>query len=167
MRMSRDSYEGMNKLVAMLFDANAVIDNLAYSLDYHYYNRIAEVVHHYVAHAMPALADEVSDQMLKLSARPVRYPIGGYLTDYEEPVDVFKALVETLGNLRQHVRELIEIADLNDDDEVRIFAEEFLMKLLDYVKQSEEWLDAAGKMDANKLNVHIKKYTHFINIDDD
>ena len=38
MRMSRDSYEGMNKLVAMLFDANAVIDNLAYSLDYHYYN---------------------------------------------------------------------------------------------------------------------------------
>lgn len=61
MRMSRDSYEAMNKLVAMLFNANAIIDNLAYSLDYHYYNRIAEIVHHYVAHAMPALADEVSD----------------------------------------------------------------------------------------------------------
>lgn len=134
MRMSKDSYESMNKLIAILFDANAIIDNLAYSLDYHYYNKIANIVHHGVAHAMPALADEVSDQMLLLSARPVRKPIGGYEQDYQTPKEVFVVLVQTMSNVRQYVRDLIETADLNEDDEVRIFAEGFLEGFQKYFK---------------------------------
>ena len=162
MRMSNESYEGMNNLTAMCFNANAVIDNLAYSLDYHYYNRIADIVHHSVAHAMPALADQITDQMLKLSARPVRKDINGYAEDYETPKEVFQVLLQTLEGIRQYTKDLIEIADMNEDDEVRIFAEEFLMHVMCYVKQSEEWIDAASKMDANTLNIHINDYTHFI-----
>ena len=33
MRMSNDSYNSMNTLTSMCFNANAIFDNLAYSLD--------------------------------------------------------------------------------------------------------------------------------------
>ena len=154
----------MNALAAMCFDANASIDNLAYSLDYHYYNKIAEVVHLHVAHIMPEWADLITDQMLELSARPVRLNINGYNKDYEDVKDVFAALLETLIGISSFTKDLIESADMSGDDEVRIFGEEFLMKVSPFSKQAEEWSNAAKIMDPNSLNIHIKDYTHFIEL---
>lgn len=154
----------MNALAAMCFDANASIDNLAYSLDYHYYNKIAEVVHLHVAHIMPEWADLITDQMLELSARPVRLNINGYNKDYEDVKDVFAALLETLMGISSFTKDLIESADMSGDDEVRIFGEEFLMKVSPFIKQAEEWSNAAKIMDPNSLNIHIKDYTHFIEL---
>lgn len=154
----------MNALAAMCFDANASIDNLAYSLDYHYYNKIAEVVHLHVAHIMPEWADLVTDQMLELSARPVRLNINGYNKDYEDVKDVFAALLETLMGISSFTKDLIESADMSGDDEVRIFGEEFLMKVSPFIKQAEEWSNAAKVMDPHSLNIHIKDYTHFIEL---
>ena len=154
----------MNALAAMCFDANASIDNLAYSLDYHYYNKIAEVVHLHVAHIMPEWADLITDQMLELSARPVRLNINGYNKDYEDVKDVFAALLETLMGISSFTKDLIESADMSGDDEVRIFGEEFLMKVSPFIKQAEEWSNAAKVMDPHSLNIHIKDYTHFIEL---
>lgn len=164
MRMSNKSYNNMNALAAMCFDANASIDNLAYSLDYHYYNKIAEVVHLHVAHIMPEWADLITDQMLELSARPVRLNINGYNKDYEDVKDVFAALLETLMGVSSFTKDLIESADMSGDDEVRIFGEEFLMKVSPFIKQAEEWSNAAKVMDPHSLNIHIKDYTHFIEL---
>ena len=164
MRMSNKSYNNMNALAAMCFDANAIIDNLAYSLDYHYYNKIAEVVHLHVAHIMPEWADLITDQMLELSARPVRLNINGYNKDYEDVKDVFAALLETLIGISSFTKDLIESADMSGDDEVRIFGEEFLMKVSPFIKQAEEWSNAAKIMDPHSLNIHIKDYTHFIEL---
>ena len=164
MRMSNKSYNNMNALAAMCFDANASIDNLAYSLDYHYYNKIAEVVHLHVAHIMPEWADLITDQMLELSARPVRFNINGYNKDYEDVKDVFAALLETLMGISSFTKDLIESADMSGDDEVRIFGEEFLMKVSPFIKQAEEWSNAAKIMDPHSLNIHIKDYTHFIEL---
>ena len=164
MRMSNKSYNNMNALAAMCFDANAFIDNLAYSLDYHYYNKIAEVVHLHVAHIMPEWADLITDQMLELSARPVRLNINGYNKDYEDVKDVFAALLETLLGISSFTKDLIESADMSGDDEVRIFGEEFLMKVSPFIKQAEEWSNAAKIMDPHSLNIHIKDYTHFIEL---
>lgn len=164
MRMSNKSYNNMNALAAMCFDANAFIDNLAYSLDYHYYNKIAEVVHLHVAHIMPEWADLITDQMLELSARPVRLNINGYNKDYEDVKDVFAALLETLMGISSFTKDLIESADMSGDDEVRIFGEEFLMKVSPFIKQAEEWSNAAKIMDPHSLNIHIKDYTHFIEL---
>ena len=164
MRMSNKSYNNMNALAAMCFDANAFIDNLAYSLDYHYYNKIAEVVHLHVAHIMPEWADLLTDQMLELSARPVRLNINGYNKDYEDVKDVFAALLETLMGISSFTKDLIESADMSGDDEVRIFGEEFLMKVSPFIKQAEEWSNAAKVMDPYSLNIHIKDYTHFIKL---
>ena len=164
MRMSNKSYNNMNALAAMCFDANASIDNLAYSLDYHYYNKIAEVVYLHVAHIMPEWADLITDQMLELSARPVRLNINGYNKDYEDVKDVFAALLETLIGISSFTKDLIESADMSGDDEVRIFGEEFLMKVSPFIKQAEEWSNAAKIMDPHSLNIHIKDYTHFIEL---
>ncbi len=162
MRMSLESYNKMNELAGKCFNANAIVDNLAYCLDYHYYNEIAKIVHLRVAHKLPEFADEITDKMLELSARPIRVDINGYKQDYEKLPDLFAELEKTFVELLEETRKLIGIADLNADDEVRIFCEELLVKLSAYVKQAEEWKNAANAMDAHTLNVHIRDYTHFI-----
>ena len=162
MRMTEESYESMNKLIASCFDANSVIDNLAYNLDYFYFNEIADVVHHKVAHAMPELADLISDKMLELSARPVRLAIGEYKEEYSDPEKVFERLYSTVKGLLEQTRSLISSSDMSGDDEVRIFAESFLERLSKYVKQCEEWINAVKVIGPNKLNYHMKDYTHFI-----
>ena len=162
MRMSKESYDRLNQLVGKCFNANAVVDNLAYCLDFHYLNEIGKVVHLCVAHKLPELADLVSDKMLELSARPVRVDINGYVEDYDDLSKIFEVLHSTMQDLLEATRELIGIADLNEDDEVRIFCEEFLMMVSVYVKQAEEWVNASKVMDAHTLNIHIKEYTHFI-----
>ena len=164
MRMSIDSYNKMNILLAKCFNANAVIDNLAYNLDYHYFNEIAKIVHLKVAHVMPELADKISDKMLELSSRPVRKVIGGYEEDYQDLNEIFKVLDQTLEDIRLFAKDLIGDADMNDDDEVRIFAENFLDILSPYIKQAEEWIHASEFLSAAEFNNHIKEYTHFIEV---
>ncbi|MBO7732382.1 MAG: hypothetical protein J6S67_07510 [Methanobrevibacter sp.] len=165
MRMSKESYDRLNALTAMCFNANAVFDNLAYALDYHYYANISKVVHLHVAHIMPEWADIITDKMIQLSARPVRQPIGGYDTDFESLHDVFVTMLMTLTGLRETTRSLIESADLDGDDEVRIFAEEFLMIISPYIKQAEEWVNASDVLSAQDFNIHVLDYTHFIPLD--
>lgn len=162
MRMSEESYDRLNALTAMCFNANAVFDNLAYNLDYHYYANISKVVHLHVAHVMPEWADLITEEMIQLSARPVRRAIGGYDTDYQDLKEIFTVMLDTLSELRQATRNLIDAADMDGDDEVRIFGEEFLTILKPYLKQAEEWINAAEVLDAKDFNIHILDYTHFI-----
>ena len=164
MRMSVESYNKLNELVGKCFNANAAVDNLAYNLSYHYYNEIEKIVHLRVAHELPVLADQISDKMLELSARPIRIGIGGFDKEYESLTEIFEELFKIFADLLENTRKLINIADLNEDDEVRIFCEEFLTKLSLFVKQAEEWVHASKAMDPNTLNVHIKEYTHFITL---
>lgn len=165
MRMSNKSYNNMNSLAAMCFDANAVFDNLAYSLEFHYYHKIAQIVHLHVAHIMPLLADEVTDKMLQLSARPVRLDINGYEKDYVDIKEIFAKMNEIFTKMVEFTKDLIEGADMSGDDEVRIFGEEFLTKLEPFLKQTEEWMNVAEVMLPHVLNVHISDYTNCIKID--
>lgn len=162
MRMSVDSYGAMNNLAGMCFDANAIIDNLCYSAFYHYYDNIAKIMHLHIAHVMPEWADLITDEMLELSARPVRKDINGYEKDYTDLKDILGVLMGTLVALRNATRSLTESADMSGDDEVRIFSEELLMKIQPYVKQAEEWINAVEKIGADSLNIHVGEYTHFI-----
>lgn len=164
--MTLESYNNMNSLAAMCFEANAIFDNLAYNLEFNYYKKIAKIVHLNVAHVMPKWADKVSDEMLLLSARPTRLELKAHTKKYENLSDVFNIILQTLMNMRDFCRKMIEDADLQGDDEVRIFGENFLEdNLSPFIKQAEEWINAIGVMDANNLNIHINEYTNFIDID--
>lgn len=164
MRISEISYKQLNNLATLCFDANAVFDNLAYNLDYYFYTKIAKVVHLSVAHVMPEWADIITDKMLELGLRPVREDIGAYEEDIKDVKVIFEVAYNTLMNLRKKCCELISTADLNDDDEVRIFGEEFLTLITPFIKQIEEWSNAIGEIGANNLNIYIKDYTNFISV---
>lgn len=164
MRMAEETYNDMNSLIGECFNANAIIDNLAYNLDFFYYNEIAKIVHLKVAHVMPEWADMISDKMLELSARPIRKDIGGYEKEYSDIVRIFDVLHATIVHLLAKTRDLISTSDMNGDDEVRIFSENLLEIISVYVKQTEEWVNAASVLSPHELNIHIKEYTHNISL---
>ena len=162
MRMSANTYNKMNVLLGKCFNANAVIDNLAYNLDFYYYNNIAKVVHQNVAHVMPEWADLISDKMLELSARPVRKDINGHEQDLRDLKVIFSILRDTLFEIRGFTRDIIESADIDGDDEIRIFGENFLEIMSPFIKQAEEWINTCEIVSPSDFNIHIKEYTHFI-----
>ena len=162
MRLNLDTHNMMIKILTECFNANAMFDNIAYDLESKYLKNIADVIHHKVAHKMPAFADEVSDKMLELGGRPIREALNTYDKEYGEVADVFKDLYEELMYIRKIVLTTIDVADLKGDAEVRIFGENLLEDISLYIKQAEEWKAAISKMSPNDLDIHIADYTHFI-----
>lgn len=137
-RISEETCVKMNSLATKCFELNAEFDNLAYSLEYNYFHQIANVIHYHVAHIMPEFADLITDKMLELSVRPVRQNISGYGKEYTNVLAAFISLRDAMYSFRSGIKDLIYTADMNEDDEARIFAEELLNKVSLYIKQSEE-----------------------------
>lgn len=163
-RISEETCVKMNSLATKCFELNAEFDNLAYSLEYNYLHEIAYIIHYHVAHIMPEFADLITDKMLELSVRPVRQNISGYGKEYTNALAAFISLRDAMYSFRSGIKDLIYTADMNEDDEARIFAEELLNKVSLYIKQSEEWVSAAQNLTDHEMNIHIKEYTHFIEI---
>lgn len=162
MLMTEDTREMLNRLLQLLFDGNARIDNFVYNLSYHHKNNLAEAMHKPVAHELPVWADMISDKMDELNARQVRYGLSDH-TEELNTVEVFEGLYNYFNSLRINVNKAIEEADDNGDAEVRIFLEDFLNnKVTRFYKQAEEWLDAAKRLNEDTLNIHIADYTHYL-----
>ena len=164
MKVSEGTINKLQNLLKDFFDANAKSDNIAYWLGYNYYNNIEKVYHQKWAHAFPSdlFADGLSNFMLKLDIRPVRLGFGTYDRDYNDLIEVFednKALADKLVN---EIHELIEVAEINEDVEVKLFAEELSLTILDYFKQAEEWDHVAKTTTPADMNIHIEQYTNFI-----
>lgn len=137
-RISEETCVKMNSLATKCFELNAEFDNLAYSLEYNYLHEIAYIIHYNIAHIMPEFADLITDKMLELSVRPVRQNISGYGKEYTNALAAFISLRDAMYSFRSGIKDLIYTADMNEDDEARIFAEELLNKVSLYIKQSEE-----------------------------
>ena len=65
---------------------------------------------------------------------------------------------------RQAIRKTIDIADMNEDYEIRIAMEDFLLKFLPYVKQSDIWFNKAIEYKERpwQFDVHFEELTTFI-----
>lgn len=165
MKVSDATVEKLQNLLQAFFDANAISDNIAYWLGYNYYNNIEKLYHEKWAHAFPSdkFADGLSNFMLKLDVRPTRIGLVDHTYDYADLVEAFednKTLAEALVN---RIHELIEIAEMNDDAEVKLYAEDLSLLMLDYFKQAEEWVHVAKTTSPADMNIHINDYTNFIN----
>ena len=125
-RISEETCAKMNSLATKCFELNAEFDNLAYSLEYNYFHQIANIIHYHIAHIMPEFADLITDKMLELSVRPVRQNISGYGKEYTNVLAAFISLRDAMYSFRSGIKDLIYTADMNEDDEARIFAEELL-----------------------------------------
>lgn len=164
MKISEATYNQLNELIKKSFECNAQADNFAYNIDYTRYPNIAEVYHHSFAHKFPQLADVISEMMIKLNARPVRRPVAGFESEYLALTDLFADNDRMVEDYRQEIRKTIDIADMNDDYEVRIEMEEFLRSFLPYVKQADIWRNKAEQYSTDpwQFDVHFKELTTFI-----
>ena len=154
--------EMLNRFLQFLFNGNAVIDNVCYNLKHKGYARIEGAIHGPVAHVMGVWADEVSDLMDELNARPVRYALPDNIEEMD-PEAALQRLADYFGELRGVVAKAIEAAEDEGDVEVKLFLEEFLLKpVVPYRKQAIQWLDAVKAIGADSLNVHIEDYTSYI-----
>lgn len=161
--MTQETELALNHLLQNLFLGNAIVDNMYYNLKDMYYDNLADAIHKPVAHRLPDLADDVTDMMFKLGAKPIRLGLSDCTEDYKDVPSIFKHLVEYFSKLREGVKSAIEVADYKDDMEVRIWLEEFLDEdIMPLLKQSIEWSEICEKVEINSFNIHIKDYTHYL-----
>lgn len=166
MKISEATYNQLNDLLQKSFDCNAEADNLAYNIDYNRYPLISNIYHHSFAHKFPELADIISNLMIELNARPIRKTVEAHEKEYLSLVDIFIDNDRMVEDYRQEIRKTIDIADMNNDYEVRIALDDFLVKFLPYVKQSDIWRFKAEQYKEQpwQFDVHFEELTTYIPI---
>ena len=81
MLISEETRDKLNDVLTHSFLLNMLCDNAVYQIDYSVYPMAAHIVHESYAHYWPQVADQWSDLMIKLNAKPVR---GNLIADYED-----------------------------------------------------------------------------------
>ena len=167
MLMSKETREALNYLMGTFFGNNSEADNLAYCLADSCYPAISEIYHQKFAHFFTGdvMADGVSELMDMLDARPVRLAVAENSNDYEGNLAaIFNDNVDMCSRCRETIIKIIDLAELNDDYEVKIWAEELLMKFMPYYKQARVWDEFAKRYegDYKSFNIHFAELTTYI-----
>lgn len=161
--IAQETESALNHLLQHLFLGNALLDNVYYNLKSMYYDNLADAIHEPVAHKLPELADEVTDMMFNLGAKPVRLGLADCTEQYSDASAAFKHIVEYFSKLKDGVKSTIEMADYKDDTEVCIWLEEFLdEEIIPMLKQADEWSTICDRIGSNSFDIHIKDYTHYL-----
>ena len=167
MLISEGTRDKLNDVLTHSFLLNMLCDNAAYQIDYSVYPVTAHIVHESYAHYWPQVADQWSDLMIKLNAKPVR---GNLIADYEDYngnlAAIFADIARATEDYRRKVIELIELAELNEDKEVVLAGEEVLQQILPYRKQADIWAVEAKRYEGNykSFDARIKTFTTMIPI---
>lgn len=167
MLISEGTRDKLNDVLTHSFLLNMLCDNAVYQIDYSVYPVTAHIVHESYAHYWPQVADQWSDLMIKLNAKPVR---GNLIADYEDYngnlAAIFADIARATEDYRRKVIELIELAELNEDKEVVLAGEEVLQQILPYRKQADIWAVEAKRYEDNykSFDAQIKTFTTMIPI---
>ena len=167
MLISEETRDKLNEVLTHSFLLNMLCDNAVYQIDYSVYPVTARIVHESYAHYWPQVADQWSDLMIKLNAKPVR---GNLIADYEDYngnlAAIFADIARATEDYRRKVIELIELAELNEDEEVVLAGEEVLQQILPYRKQADIWAVEAKRYEGNykSFDARIKTFTTMIPI---
>lgn len=165
MMMTDTTRDRMNRLITNCFLLNMKLDNLVYQIDYFTYVNIAKIVHRDFAHKPPEWADFLSDTMIMLDEKPVRYDLQCEYVDCEgDLISVFNAIIDAMTDFRVDILSTLDIAELNNDIEVKLKLEELLLIFTPYYKQARTWLMYASRYvnDYKSFDVHFEDFTTFI-----
>lgn len=169
MLMSEETRAKLNEVITHSFLLNMICDNCVYQIDYSIYPETAHIVHESYAHYWPQVADEWSDLMVQLNARPVRGDLHAEYEDYNGNLEaIFAEIARATEDYRRKVVELIELAELNEDKEVVLKGEEVLLNIMPYRKQADIWAVEAKRYRDNykSFDARIKTFTKMIPIVD-
>lgn len=157
MQVSQETINQANVLMAACFDFNAFLDNCAYNLAYSLYPNMEKILHEGYAHEMPVLADKVFAIIDKVGARAVRKPINSYEKDYQgNLVELFGDIAIKSEEFRKEIIKTIDMAELNEDYEMKIEFEDFLEDYMPFYKQFEDWSTLAKRYQGHESTFDIR-----------
>lgn len=170
MLMTEETRTKLNDVLTHSFLLNMICDNLVYEIDFNVYPKTSEIVHEAFAHYWPVVADEWSNLAIKLNAKPVRGNLVFEYTDHEGDLSkIFEEIAKETENYRKEIIDLIDVADLNGDAEVKIKAEEILVSIMPYRKQADIWAEEAKRYVGNykSFDARFAGFTTMIPISND
>lgn len=137
----------LNELLKMFFEANAIFDNIAYSLDCELKcQNTSKSFHQNVAHVIVGdnFADKLSDKMIENSIRPNRKGIETYDKVYDNIIDCFNDVVATFLKLKEYQLELLSVLDGDYEyKSISLIIEEILLDTQKMLKQAYIWQEKA------------------------
>lgn len=158
--ISDSTYKELINLLRASFDANEKADDCAYDLDYRFLTNASDIYHHSVAHKYPELADEISELLIKENARPYREKE----LPYSSVIEIFESNLKIAKDYQSQIIQAINTAEYNEDYEVKIALEEFLLKFLPYIKQAEMWVEKAKAYQGQEVqfDIHFQDVSPYI-----
>lgn len=165
MQMSEETRDELNRLIGRCFEMNSFCDNIAYEVGYYNYPHIEKIFHLTFAHAFTGdkFADALSDFMIELEARPVRLPVVGHEKSYDgNLVAIFDDVLAECERFRGDIIHAIEVAELNEDIEVKVMLEDLIEDFIPYRKQAKDWATQAHRYVGNEISfdVHFHEFSH-------
>lgn len=165
MQMSEETRDELNRLIGRCFEMNSFCDNVAYELGYYNFPHIEKIFHLTFAHAFTGdkFADGLSDFMLELEARPVRLPVPEHSKSYNgNLIAMFDDVLLECEKFRQDIIRAIEIAELNEDMEVKIYLEDLIEDFVPYRKQAKDWATQAHRyaQDEVSFDIHFDAFSY-------
>lgn len=161
MYISGDTYKGLNELLALTFQENAFADNCAYWLEYNSLVCATSIFHEKYAHQFPKWADEISDIMSRMSAKPIRIGLNTENKEYSNVCQLFTEVKKHLDVYREKIYEVIDIAEEDNDREIVNFLDDYLIKLSLYLKQVNIWMEKAKQYEG-ALEKFDKDFNKFL-----
>lgn len=169
MLISEETLDALNLLLGQFFTHNSEADNFAYNLAMAGYPQISDIYHHSFAHFFVGdeMADGLSNLMDMLDSRAVRKVNNAHEEDYQGNLTaIFADNVIMCEKCRNSILNVIELAELNQDVEVKLYCEELLMKFMPYYKQARIWSQFAQRYegDFKSFDIHFEDITTYIPI---
>lgn len=166
--LSDEIVKGLNRLLAIFFQANSMADNIAYALDCELDCPVASALFHEgFAHVFPGdhFADKLSALMVHEGVRPVRLSLDEDAERYDNIVVAFEDCYNMMAKVKQETLDLIELLDYDK------YARVFVIELEDIAKiesamlhQCDIWRKKAkAYFDANDTRGFDKDFDKFSN----
>lgn len=138
--LSAEAKTVLNELIRDMFKANSRADNLCYAFQEKGFMGSAKFYHETIAHSFGELADKITGVMDKLGCRAYRLGYDGDTESYDDVIDIYRAFVKLLEDLRMKNLSALESLDYD------IGTKEIVLKLEDIANEILDMLYGCNKI---------------------
>lgn len=161
--LSAEAKNVLNDLIRDMFKANSKADNLCYCFQQNGYFGSAKFYHETIAHSFGQLADGITEVMDKLGTRAYRLSFDGDTESYDDPIEIYRAFVRLLEDLRMKNLSALESLDYDiGTKEVVLELEDISRTILDMlygcnkVLEYAEYYNERGKL--KQMDIKVKDF---------
>jgi len=142
----------LNLIVQKCFLGNRILDRMMSILSIKFVmNKTSNLLHVLISHAMPLLADEISDYQDSRNVLTIYLDTPKDDSDYDTPLQLFETFFNFMEELEQSIDDGIRIAKENNDKMTKIFLEKFLLQINNYTAQAILLCDKAEMYGNNTM----------------